>query len=270
MEIPIHGTYAGGNRMLVHTAYGAPLRAIADDLSLTPELVTTGSYDRPFLNFIARYVGTGQRVVDVGANIGLFTIRMGQLVGPTGEVFAYEAEPEVFEVLVENIELNCQAKWVHAVHAAASATDGAATLHVSTRFRGHSSLSDKTDEYLSGATTGAIEQIAVRSTRLDTALDGAGEIDFVKIDVEGAELEVLEGLAGLIEKGAVRMLDLEVLAELAPDWDGLCARLEALTSEAGASVHLIADDGALTPTTIEHVQQVGRFPHVVLVTPRAS
>jgi hypothetical protein len=85
----IHGTYAGGNRMLVHTTYGAPLRAIADDLSLTPALVTTGTYDQPFLNFLTRHVRAGHRVVDVGANIGLFTVRMGQLVGPTGELVSW-------------------------------------------------------------------------------------------------------------------------------------------------------------------------------------
>jgi hypothetical protein len=62
------------------------------------------------------------------------------------------------------------------------------------------------------------------------------------------------------------MLDLEVLAELAPDWNGLCARLDALV-RLGGKVHLIADDGALTPTTMEHVRRVGRFPHLVMVLP---
>src|SRR6516162_3358285 len=53
------------------------------------------------------WVGEGDWVVDVGANVGHYTIRLSQLVGKSGRVFAFEPVPENFELLVSNVSTVC-------------------------------------------------------------------------------------------------------------------------------------------------------------------
>jgi FkbM family methyltransferase len=256
--------------MLVRTTFGAPLRTIADDLSLTPELVTTGENDRPFLNFLERHLRAGDTCVDVGANIGLFTVKMAQLVGPEGRVIAYEANPAVFPVLVENVELNYLSGWVTTSAVAADATDGTTVLHTTSRFMGNSSLAAKTDTYRANATVDAVAEVEVETVRLDRALRDRGPIALIKIDVEGAERRVLTGLRELLATGAVRMVDVELLAELMPDWNDMMGDLTVLVNEMGVTLSTIATDGELEPTDIARIRAERRLPHVVLTFPAPS
>ncbi len=102
----VWGTYVGDNRVLVRTASGTPLLAFADDLGVTPMLLADGDYDRPFTRFVASVLRRGDVAVDVGANIGVFTVPMALAVGETGRVIAYEPNPEVADLLGDNVYLN--------------------------------------------------------------------------------------------------------------------------------------------------------------------
>ena len=90
-----YGTYLGEGRMMVAVTWGGPLLTPADDMSLTPELVTHGIYEPAFTRYLMRTLKPGMRVVDVGANIGMHTVLMAGWVGTTGRVLAYEPSPDV-------------------------------------------------------------------------------------------------------------------------------------------------------------------------------
>ena len=125
----------------------------------------------------------GEVVMDVGANVGAYTIRLARMVGEEGLIIALEPEPENFKCLVANMKLNKLCN-VIALPWAAYERDGACILYG----RGTGSSLEMIPE-------GSAERIEVPTTTLDTLVRdlNVSGIDWLKIDVEGAELSVLKG-----------------------------------------------------------------------------
>jgi FkbM family methyltransferase len=123
--------------------------------------------------------------IDVGANIGTHTLYGAWRVGPTGNVIAFEPTPAIFELLQRSIRLAGLGDICRCTNVAISSSEGLATLHVSSN-SGHNSLYPLGEEE---KTT-----LPVRTATLDQVLLGTKRIDVVKIDVAGAELEVLAGM----------------------------------------------------------------------------
>ena len=152
---------------------------------------------------LRRLVQPGMVVADVGANIGLLTLVMAWAAGPGGKVIAFEPEAIPRSNLEKMRHLN-GLSWVEIRDQAVGAEAGQLTFHVSDII-GHSSL------YALPETEGSRE-IQVEVVRLD-AVAPAHRMDVVKIDVEGAELDVLAGMSDLIAKNK----DLAIVAEFGPE-----------------------------------------------------
>jgi FkbM family methyltransferase len=130
-------------------------------------------------------VRPGDVVYDVGANVGFFTVLAARRVGPQGAVIAFEPFPETATAARRNADLN-GFKHVTVLTNAAGRRGGTAKLEV----REYSTLARLADESTTGPTVD-VEVIAI-----DDLVD-TGRVrppDFVKIDVEGAELGVIEGM----------------------------------------------------------------------------
>jgi FkbM family methyltransferase len=142
--------------------------------------------------------------IDVGANIGYFTIiALGQL-GPGGAVFAYEPNDDTYRRLVRKVTPHDPLHVARLIHAAASDVEGVATLY-------HSPVDDARDSLTPVSARGS----EVRTVRLD-GLGLAGRSVIAKIDAEGAEEKVLGGMEGLCEGAA----SLSILIEWNPPWAG--------------------------------------------------
>ena len=152
---------------------------------------------------LRRLVQPGMVVADVGANIGLLTLIMAWSAGPSGKVIAFEPEAIPRSNLEKMKHLN-GLTWVEVRDQAVGDKPGRLTFHVSDII-GHSSL------YALPDTEGSRE-VQVEVVRLDDVAP-AKRMDVVKIDVEGAELDVLAGMKGLIAKNP----DLAIVAEFGPE-----------------------------------------------------
>jgi FkbM family methyltransferase len=167
------------------------------DLSSTLEwqLWAFGSFERHFAELFARLVGPGDRCVDVGANVGVHTIRLARLVGRDGEVIAIEPDPEVVRRTGNNISLNGLSN-VRLIGAAAGEEAGQLELYrPSPRDTNRARASLLHHPYLTGATT------TVPVVTLDAVCDGA-PVALIKIDVEGHESAVVRGAADTISRYA--------------------------------------------------------------------
>lgn len=152
---------------------------------------------------LRRLVRPGMSVADVGANIGLLTLVMAHAVGPEGKVIAFEPEATPRANLEKMKHLNGLA-WVEVRDQAVGREAGRLTFHVS-EIIGHSSL------YALPEAEGA-RKVEVEVVRLDDVAP-AKRLDIVKIDVEGAELDVMAGMKGVIAKNP----DLAIIAEFGPE-----------------------------------------------------
>lgn len=135
--------------------------------------------------FVASRLRAGDSYVDVGANVGLLTLKAASLVGPTGRLIAIEAHPRTHRFLAENVALNGFAN-VQVIHRAVGDTDG------TVRFSDY--LSDDQNHVVVGGAG-----VDVPMQRLDELVP-AGPIALLKVDVEGFELPVFRGAPGVLAR----------------------------------------------------------------------
>lgn len=147
----------------------------------------------------------GMKAADVGANVGLLTLAMATRVGPGGRVWAFEPEERVRVQLAKTLHLNGLAQ-VALSGSAVGVQAGRVTFHQSPII-GHSSL-----YALPEAEEADARRVEVEVVRLDEAIPGGVALDVVKIDVEGAELDVVRGMGRLFDGNP----DMAVLAEFGP------------------------------------------------------
>jgi FkbM family methyltransferase len=153
---------------------------------------------------------TGDVIVDVGAHIGRYSIIGSKRVGPNGKVIAIEAHPHNFEILNRNIKLNKLTN-VIALNSAVYSKETKINLYTPGQQFGHtiyntiiSDRAKKEDNF-----------VEINSNTLDNLLQqqngiSHADINWIKIDVEGAEFEVLKGATAILSKSKDTALLIEV------------------------------------------------------------
>lgn len=169
-------------------------------------------------------------VLDIGANTGLYTL-LACTTCSHSRIIAFEPVPRIHRRLVRQIELN---SWQHRctlLQAAASNLDGEARFHVP-----WGDLPKSASLCLEGFRNIAGEMIKVPVRRADSVVPDQGCVDLVKIDVEGFEPEVLEGMEGIMVNSRPQIV-LEVNA------DAHCQRIESLLGQYGYTFFHLSKQG---------------------------
>jgi FkbM family methyltransferase len=162
-------------------------------------IVRMGIYDLPVSETIWRLLEAGELAVDVGANIGYMTSIMAARVGTCGSVIAFEPHPDLFLILESNIFRwhSFDLERVKSYRIALSNRIGVGALKVPDDFelnRGLASLNE----------SGAGDDIRVEVGRLENYIGDRQDVALLKVDVEGHELQVLQGCDNLLKERRVR------------------------------------------------------------------
>jgi FkbM family methyltransferase len=169
--------------------WGHRVRAASLDRLLCLWLHRTGLMGRADRRFLEARVASGMTVVDVGANVGLYSLLLARLAAPQGRVFAFEPEPRLFRVLAENTRQSGLPN-LTLCNQALGECDG--------RVRFYRSAFNSGDNRLGGLGWKG-QGVEVEMTRLDAALPDP-RVDFIKMDVQGYEMGVLRGMEGVFEE----------------------------------------------------------------------
>jgi len=131
----------------------------------------------------------GDVVVDVGAHYGFYTLYASRLVGADGMILAFEPHPDNYKGLLTNLRLN-YVENVKTFNVALGEFDGQTKLYIRSHSGAHSILF-RTKNYVN-----------VRITKLDTVIEKLDlkKVNLIKIDAEGAELNILKGARKVLEK----------------------------------------------------------------------
>jgi FkbM family methyltransferase len=167
-------------------------------------IASQGLYELGVTETLWRLAESRDLAVDAGANIGYMTSILGVRVGPKGRVICFEPNPEVFELLRENVELwrkDGRCGTFDLQQAALGKTEGKARLHMNDWFLTNQGTSWISDE-LENAKNVRVIEVPLRT--LDQVLDDSETIGVMKMDVQGQELNVLMGAAGFLKRHAVR------------------------------------------------------------------
>lgn len=155
--------------------------------------VLKNTFELTLANALLSKLKKGMTVLDIGANIGYYTVLMANRVGDSGRVIAFEPNPVVYDELKANIELN-RFKNVEIMNIALSNTTGESVFFFPAEGReAHGSMRSNNT-----FTSTRIEY--VKTDRLDDVLIwcGINKVDLIKMDVEGAELLVMRGANDLL------------------------------------------------------------------------
>ena len=165
-----------------------------------------GSYEPQTERFIRQNVKPGMTVLDIGANTGYMTILLADVVGAHGQVHSFEPMPANYELLRKNVDAN-GLNQVHLHNFALSDRKGEATLHIDPGNDGGNTIGNVVGEGWSGHSV-----ITVATEALDDFLGRAGidKVDFIKIDVEGAESLVFSGAHKLLSRADAPLIVCEV------------------------------------------------------------
>jgi FkbM family methyltransferase len=237
--------YLGDHTLMTRTVFGHVLYLDTRDRSLTPALALRGVWEPNVTRVLLRLLRPGMRVVEVGANVGYYTVLAASCVGPTGSVVAFEANPSIAERLRDAVIVNGYQWWTRVVASAVGDREGRATLQVLGRQHGSSSLFPLGTDYL--------EAFAEEARPLEvpvTTLDGyfgtePGAVDLLKLDTEGAEPAIFDGMHGLLERNP----RLRVVIEFAP----------ALLANAGRDAGTFLDTLAALGFHIEAIDARGNL-----------
>jgi FkbM family methyltransferase len=131
------------------------------------------------------------RALDVGANVGYYTLLAANAVGSTGKVYAFECDPANTRFLRHNVTLNGVADVVSIVPKAAANHSGVVRFFSDRANSGLSSL------VVEGRATDVIE---VECTTVDEAIPSRERIDVAKVDVEGGEIDAIRGMTRTISR----------------------------------------------------------------------
>jgi FkbM family methyltransferase len=144
-----------------------------------------GTWEPEVIQTIREVVAEGSFAMDIGAHIGFYTLVLSRLVGPAGRVTAFEPMPETFKILEENVAMN-DCRHVKVIRKALLERPG--------RVMAHPPDSQPLPGGVSLVADHGTEAIPVEATTLDEFMHiEKARVDFIKMDVEGAENLVLQG-----------------------------------------------------------------------------
>ncbi|WP_276134415.1 FkbM family methyltransferase [Polluticoccus soli] len=151
-------------------------------------------YEKSTNNVLGRFIKPGDTVIEAGANIGTETILLANLVGDNGKVYAFEPNKDVFNRLKHNAQVINKKNNVVCLDIALGEKDGTIQFNVYPDDYFNSGMSSKYH--------GATDVVDVPQRTLDSMVSAEeiSKVDFIKMDVQGAEPDVLAGAKNTMER----------------------------------------------------------------------
>jgi len=170
---------------------------------IATELLFKGIHEPMSTYIFKRYIKEGDCIVDIGANVGYFSLLSARLVGATGRVYSFEPDVDNMKALVGNVVLN-HFKDVGYYQVALSDYVGHSKFYLSkTESARHSLI--QTHEHSS--------EVIVEVNKLDEIIPKSFPVHFIKTDTEGNEMAVLKGAKETIKRNKGVKVLLEVYPE---------------------------------------------------------
>jgi FkbM family methyltransferase len=218
------------------------------------ELLLAGTFETRELTFVGRFLQPGMTVLDIGAHHGLYTLLASKKVGRTGQVFSFEPSPRERRALRLNIALNLSRNVKVQGLALGSEETESDLFVVQGNQTGCNSL--RPPNVLSGTSA-----VRVQVRTLDDWLQGEriDRVDFIKLDAEGAEQEVLRGGAKLLEKRPRPVILAEVQDLRTAPWGYRAKEILTRLRDDGYRWFRLLPDGSLDDLDIGADEYDGNF-----------
>ncbi len=202
-------------------------------------IIAFGEYEAGLQRLMERSIRPGMTCLDVGANIGAITIPMARLVGPQGKVVAFEPNPPIAERLNQNVSGN---SFSHVRIESCALSDEPGNLVMATASPHHENQGmSSLVEFSHGDLTSSVT-VPVRTLDEYVAAEGIQQIDFIKVDIQGAEPQFLKGAAQTIRRFQPTIV-MELAASSLADSNTTAADIVRQLNELGLQGFELSRDG---------------------------
>jgi FkbM family methyltransferase len=220
----------------VRLGNGMKIKVHAND-HVGAEIIRKGYYEPEIVRLFERFLKSGMTFVDIGAHVGQYTLIASKLVGPSGQVHAFEPDPQTYAWLDSNVKRN---RLGNVVTNQLALAEGPGKLEFFL-----SKIGDVGSNSLRPPKNFSGRSIEVRCLTLDEYLGSHGvrKVDFLKIDVEGAEVPALSGAKALLSGGERPLIIVEFEEQRQIAFKSSCARLAELLRQHGYTLYRVVGDG---------------------------
>jgi FkbM family methyltransferase len=148
-------------------------------------------YEAELTAFFKKHLSVGDIVLDIGAHIGYYSLIFGELVGQTGKVYAFEPDPENYDLLSKNVKIN-RLMNIKVINKAVADRTGTLNLYESDTNSGDHRIYDSGERRKS---------IPIEAVKIDDlANDFTAPVKLIKMDIQGAEYFALKGMLSIIHR----------------------------------------------------------------------
>jgi len=189
--------YVGDGVALCRVMGRYKLYCTTTDIGFGAHVMMDGLWEVWLTIFMARLIQPGMAVVDVGANHGYYSLLFADLVGPKGRVAAIEPHPHTVGLLRRSVDVNGFGQRIQIFPQAVGAMDGEKVMMYLPEGEPKNAMVIKPHKH---PDIPREHMHKIRSDTLSNLLSDWPKVDFLKIDVEGSEERVLEGLEPIIER----------------------------------------------------------------------
>ncbi|MGF6381302.1 FkbM family methyltransferase [Paraburkholderia atlantica] len=229
---------------LTHLNTGQPFFVNTMDRNITPWIIMGGHWEPNVDRVLMAYAQPGMNVLDIGANMGYYTVKLGTKITSSGSLLAFDPNPEVNAVCLENIKINNLAGHCRIFNYALGDEDATATLTRSNSNMASANLLGEQD---------ADYSVDVEIKVLDNLVPTSRKIDLIKLDAEGYETKILKGAARTLanSKDCATMIELNLRR-----WEGThqIEDLIPLCGGNGRTAYAVHDDGTIEEFAIADIR----------------
>ena len=208
----LQASVKGHDRVIIrHGLCGLPMYIDWHDAGISKRLALTGLHETIPAQAFAQRLKPGQTILEVGANIGYYALLEASVIGETGHIIAVEPGPKNLALLKRNIALNSLGQIIKPYHAAVSNSRGPIRLSLSEASNCHRVRSAQ-------GNNGAGAYVEVPGTTGDVLIEellgSDGRVDVIRMDVEGHEVQVLQGLEKTLSSNQPLIIYIEIHPDL--------------------------------------------------------
>jgi FkbM family methyltransferase len=241
-------SYLGDGVALTYLVDATPIYINSDDCGGPSNLLNGGRYEEQNLEVLLSFVKENTVFLDVGANLGFFTLQVGRRVLHSGRVYAFEPHPKLLKLLRWNVHLNGLMGTVTCFPFGLSDQNSAAKFSYPIGHLGGGAVGDLSDN-------ADYDTVDSELRRLDDVLGSDFSCDLVKIDVEGHELNVLNGMRRIVANSP----EIKILFEKLSPNVGTEEAFEEYFRGSGFDLYQVRDDSSLDEFVAGSLKERGGY-----------